>query len=121
MRFAYFEEFNIFGPTPNETLWDMAFMYGRFINGSHGIATFSGGLSLVGGVERGRFLYNTAGWFGPNVYESVHFATVGIPVEGQLLWTPGAHFGIGINGFCNLNPRKSFAGVLLCLKFGTFR
>ena len=45
-------------------------------------------------------------------------ATVGIPVEGQLFVRPFTFLGLGIAGVANVNPRGSFAGLLVGLQVG---
>ena len=114
-------EFKIFGPSPSENVWDLGVLYGRSAKASYGVASISGGIAIVGGVRRGRYLGSTGGFFSSDKYESLTFSTIGIPIEGQLFWTPFSFFGIGIYGFGNLNPEQSFAGALLCLEFGEVR
>jgi len=124
-RYLRNEEFHIFlTDSPLETVWDVGVLYGRIAKASYGFASISAGISLVGGVRRGRYLSSSGGWFvwfGTNYYEENGFITVGIPVEAQLFWTPLAFFGIGFYGFANLNIEKSFVGALLCIQFGTLR
>ena len=85
---------------------------------SYCFASISSGISLVGGVRRGRYLSSSGGWFGTNYYEQDSFVTVGIPVEGQLFWMQLNFLGIGLYGFANLNAEKSFIGALLCIQLG---
>jgi hypothetical protein len=121
IRYVFIEELNLFGPLPAETIWDIGLLYGKFKQSSLGIASISGGLGLLGGVKRGKYLRGSNWLFGPAHYESLKFTTIGFPLEGQIFWTPFDHFGIGINGFCNLNAKNSFAGGLFCIRFGTFK
>jgi hypothetical protein len=114
----YNVEFGVFLPSPLESVWDFGAFYGRFAKTSYGFASVSGGVSYVGGVRQGRYL-RTEGF--SNIYEKLTFNTVGIPIEGQLFWTPTSHFGIGIYGFANMNPEKSLFGCLLCIKIGKLR
>jgi hypothetical protein len=123
IRFIYNEEINlqIFGPgpSPSESVWDLGALYGRNAKTLHGLASVSGGVSLVGGVRRGRYLSNSGGWWSStDSYEKLTFLTVGVPIEVQLFWTPLSSLGIGIYGFANLNRQKSFAGALLCVQIG---
>jgi len=121
-RYLRNEEFQILGPdSPLETVWDVGVLYGRIAKASYGFASVSAGISLVGGVRRGRYLSSSGGWFGTRYFEEKNFITVGIPVEAQLFWTPLAFFGIGLYGFANLNIEKSFVGALLCIQFGKLR
>ena len=119
LRCIYNFEFEILEPSPSESVWDVGALYGRFAKASYGFASVSGGVSYVGGVRRGRLL-SSSGWFSEK-YEKLTFNTVGIPIEGQLFWTPTSFFGIGICGFANMNPEKSFFGGLLCIKIGKLR
>ena len=108
--------------SPSETVWDCGILYGRIAKASYGFASISTGISLVGGVRRGRYLSSSGGWFlGTNYYEQDNFVTVGIPVEGQLFWIPLNFLGIGLYGFANLNTEKSFIGALLCIQLGKLR
>jgi hypothetical protein len=121
-RYLRNEEFQILGAdSPSETVWDVGVLYGRIAKASYGFASISAGISLVGGVRRGRYLSSSGGWFGTSYYEENDFITVGIPVEAQLFWTPLPFFGIGFYGFANLNTEKSFVGALLCIQFGILR
>lgn len=117
-------EFQILGPDlPIEKVWDVGVLcgrIGRIAKASYGFASISAGISLVGGVRRGRYLGNT-GWFGSSYYEENDFITVGIPVEAQLFWTLPAFSGIVFYVFANLNKEKSFVGALLCIQFGKLR
>jgi len=119
VRYVYNEEFQILGPSPSETVWDVGVLYGRSAKVSYGLASISGGIGVVGGVRRGKYL-GSSGWFSSN-YEKLTFLTVGIPVESQLFWTPLSFFGIGIYGFANLNTEKSFIGGLFCIQIGKLR
>ncbi|MGB9591901.1 MAG: hypothetical protein ACPL1K_05230 [Candidatus Kryptoniota bacterium] len=118
-RYVYNKELNILGPWPSETVWDIGLLYGRSAKASYGLASVSGGVSFVGGVRRGKYL-SSSGWFSSR-YEELPFFTVGIPVEGQLFWTPLPFLGIGFYGFANLNAEKSFIGALLCIQIGKLR
>ena len=90
---------------PPERVWDVGVLYGRVAKASWGLASISGGVGIVGASE----------------YEGSSSLHMGIPVEGQLFWTPSYRLGIGIYGFANLNTEKSFAGALLCLQIGRLR
>lgn len=113
------EEVNILGPSPQETAWELGVLYGRFAHASYGVASIAGGIGFVGGVHRSRHVVSS-GWL-VTKYEPLVFRTIGLPVEGQLFWTPLSFLGIGLYGFANLNPERSFVGALLCFQFGDFR
>jgi hypothetical protein len=90
---------------PPEAVWDVGALYGRIAKASWGLASISGGVGIVGASE----------------YEGVTSYRLGIPVEGQLFWTPTSILGIGIYGFANLNSKKSFIGALACVQIGILR
>lgn len=121
VRYVYNEEFRFFAPSPLETVWDVGMLYCRSVKESYGLASISGGIGVVGGVRRGKYLGSIGGWFGTDYYEERTFLTVGIPVEGQVFWTPLDFFGIGFYGFANLNKEKSFVGALFCIQIGKLR
>ncbi len=106
------------GNTTSENIWDIGALYGLIAKGKYGYASISGGVSLVGGNKHGEFL-GIIGWI--NTYEKIPILTIGIPLEGQLFFTPFSFLGIGINGFANLNPNRSFSGVLISLQVGKLR
>lgn len=118
-RFIYNEELNILGPSPSESVWEFGLLYGINTKASYGLASISGGISMVGGVRRGKYL-SSEGWFSSN-YEKLTFMSIGIPIEGQLFWTPFSFLGVGIYAFANLNTEGSFAGALICLQLGILR
>jgi len=106
-------EFVILGPS-SESVWDLGVLYGQCSKTSYGKVSIAGGIAIVGGFNRGEYIHGS-GWFSSR-YEKVGFTSIGIPVEAQLLWTPFPFFGVGINGFANINFEKSIAGALLCLQ-----
>lgn len=106
MRYVFNDESQIMGYASSEKVWDIGVIYGRSAKASYGLASISGGIGLVGGNRR------------PH-YET--FLTIGIPVEGQLFLRPLSFLGIGIYGFANLNPEKSFVGALLCVQIGKLK
>jgi hypothetical protein len=87
---------------PPEKVWDIGALYGRVAKASYGLASISAGVGIVG-ASNGE---------GNSSYRP------GIPVEGQLFWTPSSVLGFGICGFADFNSKKSFAGVLFCLQIG---
>jgi hypothetical protein len=90
---------------PPASVWDIGALYGLAAKASFGMASISGGVGIVGlSDNEGKSSY-----------------CVGIPLESQLFWTPFSFLGLGLSGFANLNAKKSFAGVLLCLQIGLSR
>ena len=108
IRFIYNKPFSL--APREETVWDVGALYGLSAKASCGFASISGGVGIIGGV---RYRRSSNEW--PT------FLTVGIPIEGQLFWTPLSFLGIGIYGFADLNPEKSFVGALLCIQLGKLR
>jgi hypothetical protein len=109
----YNEEFALF-VSPAESIWYVGALYGLFLKRSFGFVSGSLGISMVNGVNRGQ---SYGGWLFEE-YEKVTFNTVGIPIESQLFLRLSPNLGIGINGFANINPEKSFLGVLACIQIG---
>lgn len=106
------------GYTTPEKVWDIGPLYGLIAKGKWVYASISGGISLVGGTKHGMYL-GSPGWI--NTYEKVSLTTVGIPLEIQLFFTPFSSFGIGVHGFANLNLKRSYFGILICLQCGKLR
>ncbi len=111
-------------PLLQESIWDAGVLYGMVARTSFGLASVSGGVSAVGGVrvqEPERGSYDIGGSVLPYSLgdEVERFYTVGIPLAGQLLWTPNPYIGLGIYGYANLNPEVSFAGALLGVQLGS--
>ncbi len=106
------------GYTTAEKIRDIGPLYGRIIKGKFGYASISGGINLVTGVKHGEFL-GIINWV--NTYEKIRITTIGIPLEAQFFFTPVSFLGIGATAFANLNPEKSFWGLLLCIQFGKLR
>ncbi|OGC85459.1 MAG: hypothetical protein A2142_08440 [candidate division Zixibacteria bacterium RBG_16_48_11] len=90
---------------PPESVWDVGVLYGRIAKASSGLASISAGVSIVGA----------------SLDEGTLPLRLGIPIEGQLFWTPTSVVGIGIYGFANWNSEKSFLGALLSLQIGKLR
>jgi len=73
--------------------------------GSSGYLSIAAGIGYVGGRED----YDT------------YISTIGFPIDVQLFFTPSSFVGIGFQGIANINPERSFYGVLLCLQLGKLR
>lgn len=107
LSYVFCDENELFGWSQSEKVWNIGILYGRGAEASYGLASISGGLGMVGGNLR-REGYAA-------------FRTIGIPVEGQLFLRPLSFLGIGIYGFSNLNPKKSFVGAVLCIQIGKLK
>lgn len=115
LRGLYMEEFRIcvFGcSTPPEYHADVGAMYGGMSKGKWGYASISTGLALT----FLRSLEESSTGTNP-----VRHTTIGLPLDIQLFLTPLAFVGIGITATSNINPRETFAGIFLCLQFGSLR
>ena len=73
--------------------------------GSAGYTSISGGISYVRGYQWG----------------SGDISTVGLPLEVNMGVTPLFIAGIGLQIIANINPERSFFGLLLCLQTGKLR
>ena len=121
IRCLYNKEVSFLGESlPAITCWDAGLLYGRYLHGKRWAASISSGIACSGVVQRGKYLYSNGGWFGTSYYEKKKFITVGLPIEGQLFWTPSSQVGFGLIGFVNFNSRESFGGGLICLHLGIF-
>jgi hypothetical protein len=116
-------EFDIFGSMqPNEYARDYGLLYGKRWSGAMGYVSASAGLGLVAGMRRGKYTGNSGEWFfGTSYYEEKPFVTVGAPVDVQFVLAPIKFFGLGLDFFGNVNPKRSFGGGMLSLFVGQLR
>ena len=94
--------FDIFGDTG---YGDIGLLVGRATRAQGFRASASVGLAFVQGTD-------------PITYADV--TTVGVPLEAQVFYSPGA-LGLGLYAFANVNPERSFAGLTLSLHVGALR
>lgn len=113
IRFIHNEEVIFLKTSLKESINDIGILYGRIAKIPFGFASVSGGISIVSGAHRGAFQNLDNYTFN---YEKKPFVTLGIPIESQLFWTPSRFFGLGIYGFANINPEKTFFGGLFCIQ-----
>ncbi len=107
---------------PHEKVWDIGLLFGKATKGRIVQVSAAGGIGLVGGLKRGKFISTHPGWFGGwREYERVNFLTVGIPVEIEAMVTPSHFFGFGISLYADLNPTYPFAGAHFRLMLGDIR
>lgn len=118
IRFIYTEEMIFLNLLPKQTVSDIGVLYGRIAKNHYGFASVSGGISCASGVQRGAFQNLSDHSFN---YDKKPYITLGIPLESQLFWTPSSFIGIGIYGFANINPEKSFWGGLFCIQLGKLK
>lgn len=116
-RLLFSQELTLFGPSPPNRAWEIGILYGIYTRASYGMASISAGLAVSGGVERGVFVHQEPGWFGRTIHESQSYTGIGIPLVAKVVWNPLWIFGIGLNGFANINSRRSYHGVSLEIRF----
>lgn len=118
-RFLITDELDLQNQSSSESIWDVGILLGPIYKSEHGLASFSAGLSLVGGMKRGSYIANDETWGG--YYELKHRAILGIPLESHLIYLLSQNAGIGITAFGNLNLDKPFFGALVSLQLGIIR
>jgi len=135
IRTAVVEEFNLFGPSPAEGVWDLGALYGRQTRGKWGYASAAAGVALVGGMRRGDRIPGTSpacesydvlgcllvGMFTSARYEEKPFHTVGIPVELEAGFTFTRVLGLSASAWANLNPERTVTGLSVGLVLGRLR
>lgn len=94
-----------------DEFWDIGVLYGRATSQQRYHASISAGLAIVGGKRD--YGWSSSGNDVP--------LTVGLPLKAQLNWLPTSVLGIGLQGFANINPEQSFAGLALSLQLGKLR
>lgn len=90
-------------------------MYGRELTDKKLIISVHTGIGLVGNLERGKFLYYGPGFFTSAHYEKIRSYTVGLPISSKVLISLSKHFGLGLEGYININSENTFYGLNLCL------
>ncbi len=94
--------------------WDAGLLYGWASRKYKSHQSFSLGLSMTGGsLSDGSF-------FSDEPRETLP-VTIGFCMEFQLFFRPTGSFGLGLNGFGNMNSNQAFAGLALALQFGRIR
>lgn len=56
----------------------------------------------------------------PYAATNEEFSAVSVPIEVGLFFSPVLPVGVGLTGFGNLNSKKSFVGLLLCMELRRF-
>ncbi|MDY0017816.1 MAG: hypothetical protein RBS89_08255 [Candidatus Delongbacteria bacterium] len=104
-------EMILFGPKPNDEVWELGLLYGlRSINGKVSVS-FLAGLSYTGGIYKGDRLDN-------DYYEELTFETVGLPLEVQCDAKLSDYFGFSITFYADINTEKIYGGVNLAILIG---
>lgn len=102
------------GPTPAERETEIALLYGRGkAEAAH--AAFSVGIGVISILKRGSLLNKP---MNSNEYEAVRSVSVGIALDGQLFFPIPRFVGLGLSVSGNLNPSRSFGGVMLTVSLG---
>lgn len=137
IRTAAVEEFNLFGPLPAESVWDLGVLYGRQTHGRWGYASASAGVALVGGMRRGERIsapqecggYDPLGALGcalaamftPVEYRERPFRTLGVPLELEAGFTFTRVLGLNASAWANLNTERTVTGLSIGLVLGKLR
>jgi len=137
IRTAAVEEFNLFGPVPAESVWDLGVLYGRQTRGKWGYVSAAAGVALVGGIRRGDRIsapqtcdgYDMLGALGcafaamftPVRYEEKPFHTVGVPLELEAGFTFTRVLGLNASVWANLNGERTVTGLSIGLVLGRLR
>jgi len=106
------EEFRICvfgGCTPPDHITEISALYGRVMKRRWWYGAISAGIGWT--EERTVWSDGTE--------ENV--ATVGIPILGEIYFTPFQFVGIGASGFGNLNVEHPFAGIVFSLQVGNLK
>jgi hypothetical protein len=103
----------IFGPCyPPTTRGDIGALYGYRREGMWGGAAISAGVGVANGrgLPMGRGIFDDRTWNAPS-----------IPIELDAWVTPLPIAGLAVSALADWNPRVSFVGVLLSMRFGGLR
>lgn len=133
VRGAGVTEFNIFGPSPAESVWDIGVLYGIRARSKWGYVQASAGVAVVGGMRRGERITPPVECNGdllgciflaaltPVEYESKPFHTLGIPVEIEAGFNLFQHVGLGVSAWADVNGRRAMTGASVGLVVGSLR
>ena len=121
LRFVQTSEFNMFGPKPDESIWDISVLYGCSARWGNWYSSVGTGIGLVHSVQRGKLLRRSDEFLGSDEYESIERSVVGLSIQVEISEAPFPFMGLAIIGFANINGVRSYAGLTLCLQFGKLR
>lgn len=121
LRGTYAEEFVIFGPSPDLSVWDLGVQRAAVTRSGVIQATIAGGPALTGGMNRGRYLTTGSGWFGSDVYEEEPFLTVGLVGNVDITAALLPFLGLGVEISGNANLERPYAVGALHLSVGGLR
>ncbi|HPG82398.1 MAG TPA: hypothetical protein PKY55_03905 [bacterium] len=102
--------------SPLESLNEVALLYGKPSNNKHLHLSFTIGLGVIAGINRGKWL----GTIGSESYscEKLAYYSIGIPMELQLNSNASGSCGVGLRLFGNINFEQPIWGLALLFKIG---
>ena len=106
---------------PSVTMTSIDLLYGRVLTDRKINVSINTGVGLVGSLERGNLLYVDPGLFGTAHYEKVRSFTVGLPISSKALISLSRHFGLGLEGYININSKNTFYGLNVCAMFKKYK
>jgi hypothetical protein len=107
--------FNVDGvyDEPDLSMNEIGFLYGRYMFKANGQISIAAGLGLLNGIDRGEQIDS-------HEYKKLDIHTLGISFEGRFFLIFTKYSGVGLVVFGNLNPRKTFVGLLIEVHLGSF-
>lgn len=107
--------------TPAHTMSSLELSYGRMLTDKKLSISLNAGIAMVQRLERGEFLYADPGFFAARYYEKVKSFTLGVPISLKTLLCLTKHFGLGVEGYYNINRLDNFYGLNLVASFGKYQ
>ncbi|HAQ62718.1 TPA: hypothetical protein DCR49_12135 [Candidatus Delongbacteria bacterium] len=111
LRGIHAEEMVLFGPLPNDEVWELGLLYGRTQTYGSLSVSLLAGISYTGGIYKGDRL-------DIDYYEKIAFETVGIPLEAQIDVNLLTYIGLSIMFYADINLDKSYGGVNFAILLG---
>ncbi len=117
------------GLNPKEQFHTIGLMIGKYISDKYVHMQISGGLGLMGGVKRSKYLYTenpSDGFCGTTLFDNKHykkeyFVASCLPIELDITFKPTKYLGAGITFWANLNHIQPMFGFSLYLSAGKLR
>ncbi|MBI1807287.1 MAG: hypothetical protein HYR76_09590 [Ignavibacteria bacterium] len=114
-------EITILGPTPAESVGDIAFMCGWPFSSDHPNGGVSIGISYVKIVRRGRYLGRGSGFFSEDRYEEIKSNTFGLAGDLQVIKPIFPILGVGLSVSGNLNSERSYVALFVTFQMGKLK
>lgn len=111
LRGIHANEMVLFGPRPNDEVWELGLLYGIRSTQGKASVSFLAGISYTEGIYKGDQIES-------NYYEELTFETVGIPLEAQFDVNLLKYIGFSIMFYADINPEKCYGGVNLSILIG---